>query len=79
MKDARGATKGGINNMIHKVFVSYHHDKDQDRANYLRDIYGKSDTFIDKSLNHALDDMSTGIDGVNKLNYDKNAAENIHH
>lgn len=44
--------------MAHKVFVSYHHDKDQARADYLREVYGKNDTFIDKSLSHALDDMS---------------------
>lgn len=34
----------------HKVFVSYHHAKDQNYADELRDFYGSTDTFIDRSL-----------------------------
>ncbi|MFZ5643667.1 MAG: TIR domain-containing protein [Bacillota bacterium] len=33
-----------------KVFVSYHHQKDQHYANLLRFVYSMSDTFIDRSL-----------------------------
>lgn len=36
--------------MAHKSFVSYHHGIDQNRADYLRDIYGKNNTLIDRSL-----------------------------
>lgn len=38
-----------------KVFVSYHHENDQFYANTLRDFYGASDTFIDKSLDEEID------------------------
>lgn len=33
-----------------KVFVSYHHGKDQDYANALRRVYSLTDTLIDRSL-----------------------------
>ncbi|MDB8564600.1 TIR domain-containing protein [Turicibacter sanguinis] len=36
--------------MAHKVFVSYHHANDQERADYLRDAYGSDNTFLDRSL-----------------------------
>ncbi|WP_144597300.1 MULTISPECIES: TIR domain-containing protein [Bacillus] len=41
--------------MARKVFVSYHHGKDQSRANYLRTVYGRDNTLIDRSLPEALD------------------------
>lgn len=41
--------------MAHKVFISYHHSKDQSRADYLKRIYGESNTIIDRSLPAALD------------------------
>lgn len=41
--------------MAHKVFVSYHHEKDQWYANELRDFYGATDTFIDRSLPEEID------------------------
>lgn len=41
--------------MARKVFVSYHHGKDQSRANYLRTVYGSDNTLIDRSLPEALD------------------------
>jgi hypothetical protein len=41
--------------MLHKVFVSYHHDRDQRSANELRDFYGTNDTFIDRSLPEEID------------------------
>ncbi|MDT3498132.1 TIR domain-containing protein [Bacillus toyonensis] len=41
--------------MARKVFVSYHHGKDQPRANYLRTAYGSDNTLIDRSLPAALD------------------------
>lgn len=41
--------------MKHKVFVSYHHENDQLKADYLRDVYGKDNAiFSDKSLEEAL-------------------------
>jgi hypothetical protein len=40
--------------MPHKVFVSYQHSRDQHYANILRDFYGRNDTFIDRSLSHAI-------------------------
>lgn len=36
--------------MAHKVFVSYHHKNDQNRADYLRSTYGTDDVFLDRSL-----------------------------
>lgn len=36
--------------MAHKVFVSFHHEKDQSYANEFRDFYGANDAIIDKSL-----------------------------
>lgn len=44
--------------MAHKVFVSYHHRNDQERANHLRDYYGKNNTLIDRSLSEAYEDMN---------------------
>ncbi|MGN7297031.1 TIR domain-containing protein [Ferdinandcohnia sp. SAFN-114] len=41
--------------MAHKVFVSYHHYNDQNRADYLRRYYGQNNTIIDRSLPEALD------------------------
>lgn len=43
--------------MKHKVFVSYHHAKDQQEANHLRTTYGEDDTFIDRSLDEAYENM----------------------
>ena len=34
----------------HKVFLSYHHEADQEYANGLRDYYGKQKAIIDKSM-----------------------------
>lgn len=39
--------------MKHKVFVSYHHAKDQLKADYIRTHYGENDTLIDRSLESA--------------------------
>jgi len=44
--------------MRRKVFVSYHHDKDQLKANHLRTTYGSNDTLIDRSLSDAYDSAS---------------------
>lgn len=44
--------------MAHKVFVSYHHENDQARANYLRNTYGSDNTLIDRSLTDAYDDST---------------------
>lgn len=44
--------------MAHKVFVSYHHDNDQSRANHLRETYGSDNTIIDRSLKDAYDDKT---------------------
>lgn len=41
--------------MAHKVFVSYHHQRDQHYADELRDFYGSNDTFIDRSLPEEID------------------------
>lgn len=41
--------------MAHKVFVSYHHENDQKKANYLRDKYGENNTLIDRSLDEEID------------------------
>lgn len=34
----------------HKVFISYHHEEDQQYADELRNLYGKSKAIIDKSM-----------------------------
>ncbi len=39
--------------MVHKVFVSYHHASDQNRACHLKEKYGDHNTFIDRSLQDA--------------------------
>lgn len=44
--------------MVHKVFVSYHHAKDQIRANYLREQYGANNTLIDRSLQEEYKDKT---------------------
>jgi len=44
--------------MAHKVFVSYHHDNDQKKADYLRDTYGSDNTLLDRSLDKAYEDMT---------------------
>ncbi|MCL2563169.1 MAG: TIR domain-containing protein [Oscillospiraceae bacterium] len=44
--------------MAHKVFVSYHHENDQDRANHLKETYGSNNTFLDRSLPDAYDDKT---------------------
>lgn len=41
--------------MAHKVFVSYHHENDQSKTDYLRNVYGKDDTLIDRSLDSEID------------------------
>lgn len=43
--------------MAHKVFVSYHHNNDQEKADYLRKKYGSNNTLLDKSLDEAYEDM----------------------
>lgn len=43
--------------MAHKVFVSYHHENDQKKADYLRDTYGANNTLLDRSLDEAYEDM----------------------
>ncbi|MDU2491147.1 MAG: TIR domain-containing protein [Clostridium celatum] len=47
--------------MRHKVFVSYHHANDQQRANYLRGEYGSNNTLIDRSLQDAYDTESDDV------------------
>lgn len=47
--------------MTHKVFVSYHHGKDQSRANYLRSTYGSDNTLIDRSLQDKYDSESDDV------------------
>jgi len=44
--------------MAHKVFVSFHHENDQARADHLRNTYGSDNTLIDSSLKDAYDDTS---------------------
>ncbi|WP_196590538.1 TIR domain-containing protein [Pectinatus frisingensis] len=44
--------------MAHKVFVSYHHDNDQAKADYLITQYGENNTLLDKSLDEAYEDMT---------------------
>ena len=44
--------------MAHKVFVSYHHENDQGKADYLRDKYGNNNTLLDKSLSEAYENMT---------------------
>lgn len=44
--------------MVHKVFVSYHHDNDQWEANHLRDFYGSNDTLLDRSLSEAYEGLT---------------------
>lgn len=41
--------------MAHKVFISYHHENDQAKANYLREFYGSNNTLIDRSLGEEID------------------------
>jgi hypothetical protein len=41
----------------HKVFLSYHHDTDQDYAKELTDHYGKQKAIIDKSLYDDFSDL----------------------
>ena len=41
--------------MAHKVFVSYHHENDQSKANYLRTKYGSDNTLVDRSLKDSYD------------------------
>lgn len=43
----------------HKVFISFHHDADQEYANHLRDLYGKSHAIIDKSMYKDMSHLST--------------------
>ena len=44
--------------MAHKVFVSYHHSNDQEKADYLRTTYGENNTLLDRSLDEAYEDMT---------------------
>jgi len=44
--------------MAHTVFVSYHHENDQARANHLRTTYSEEETLIDRSLTDAYDDKT---------------------
>lgn len=44
--------------MAHKVFVSYHHANDQNKADHLRKTYGSDNTLIDRSLENAYDDKT---------------------
>lgn len=39
--------------MAYKVFVSYHHENDQKKADYLRNTYGENNTLLDRSLDEA--------------------------
>lgn len=41
--------------MARKVFVSYHHDRDQRYADEFRDFYSQNDTLLDKSLRKEID------------------------
>lgn len=43
--------------MTHKVFVSYYHDEDQKKADYLRTTYGENNTLLDRSLDEAYENM----------------------
>ncbi len=43
--------------MVHKVFVSYYHDNDQTKADYLRTHYGENNTLLDRSLSEAYEGM----------------------
>ena len=45
---------------MHKVFVSYHHARDQEYADAFRDFYGAEDAaFLDRSLLEAVDSNNT--------------------
>ena len=46
--------------MPHKVFVSYHHERDQFYATELRDFYGAYDALIDRSLPDEIDSDDDG-------------------
>ena len=43
----------------HKVFISYHHDEDQEYADRLRLLYGESKAIIDKSMYDDLSHLQT--------------------
>jgi len=63
--------------MAHKVFVSYHHEKDQQRAKYLREEYG-NDTMIDRSLPDSYDNKSDDeILGLIRTHHLKNSTVTI--
>ena len=54
--------------MVHKVFVSYYHDNDQTKADYLRTHYGENNTLLDRSLSEAYE-VSVGKIGVVSSDY----------
>jgi hypothetical protein len=41
--------------LAHKVFVSYHHENDQAKADYLKTQYGANNTLLDRSLDEEID------------------------
>ena len=45
--------------MGHRVFLSYHHSEDQARADLLREYYGQSDLFVDRSLQEPIRNAGT--------------------
>ncbi len=64
--------------MAHKVFVSYHHGNDQQKANYLRTYYGNDNTLIDRSLQDAYDNKTNDeILALIRTNHLKNSTVTI--
>jgi len=64
--------------MAHKVFVSYHHGNNQNRANHLRDTYGSDNTLIDRSLADVYDDKTDDeILALIRTNHLKNSTVTI--
>ena len=64
--------------MAHKVFVSYHHENDQRKAEHLRSTYGSDNTLIDRSLQDAYDDKTDDeILALIRTNHLKNSTVTI--
>lgn len=44
--------------MAHKVFISYHHENDQSKADHLKTTYGDNNTLLDRSLSEEYENMT---------------------
>lgn len=63
--------------MAHKVFVSYHHENDQKKADHLRNTYGADNTLIDRSLDEAYDGTDDEILAAIRTNHLKDSTVTI--